>query len=56
MESEDLATPSVEVARFWQEAYDELVNTPVAQPDRSPQLREVLSHSGCLRNKPPQPM
>jgi hypothetical protein len=26
MESEDLATRSVEVARFWQDAYDELVN------------------------------
>lgn len=25
-ESEDLATRSVDVARFWQEAYDELVN------------------------------
>ncbi|HMJ40647.1 MAG TPA: hypothetical protein VK606_13955 [Verrucomicrobiae bacterium] len=25
MESEDLATLSVEVARFWQDAYDELV-------------------------------
>ena len=25
-ESEDLTTPSVDVARFWQEAYDELVN------------------------------
>jgi hypothetical protein len=56
MESEDLATLSVEVARFWQDAYDELVKMEeqlLAQLEQMlPKLSSAARREAELTNLP----
>jgi hypothetical protein len=56
MESEDLATLSVEVARFWQDAYDELVTMEeklLAQLEQMlPKLSPAARREAELTNMP----
>ena len=44
-ESEDLSTPSVEVARFWQDAYDELVKMEERLLSQLERMLPRLSHA-----------
>jgi hypothetical protein len=45
MESEDLTTRSVEVARFWQSAYDELVRMEEELLQQLEEMLPRLSHA-----------
>ena len=45
MESEDLTTVSVDVARFWQDAYDELVKMEEQLLGQLEQMLPKLSHA-----------
>ena len=45
MESEDLATQSVEIARFWHSAYDELVRMEEQLLSQLEQMLPKLSHA-----------